>query len=57
MTEVERDRIEQLAMRIAGIAENVASACRVLSTECIKIELDDLEHEMARMMATVRESI
>lgn len=57
MGEIDRDRIEAMALHIAGIAENVAGACRVLSVECVKVELDDLEHEVARMMAAIRDEV
>ena len=49
MNDEKRERIEQLAQRIEQIASDLAGACRVLSVECVEIELADLLLEVRRL--------
>ena len=49
MNDEKRERIEQLAQRIELLAADLAGACRVLSVECVEIELADLLLEVRRL--------
>ena len=49
MNDEKIERIEQLADRISQCALDLAGACRVLSVECVEIELADLLLEVRRL--------